>query len=316
MKRQLIKLYIVSLSLFFAACLEDDKNPLDPSGSSNVIEFLDIASPASPQTAVYPLWVSTFSVAPSAEFSVPINYSGANSNDRDIEVTLEVDPTMVDEYNTQNGTSYQVLDPALYSMESMTVTIPKGQRRVDIPITILPELFDLSINYVIPLRIVSSSSGVISKNFGAALFATVVKNKFDGVYAVDGTMFDALGAFTGFYPTTVELRTIDGVTCSRFDTELGSPLHGIIQNGTGALFVFGNFSIQFTFDVDGNVVNAVNNQPPGGNNRFGKLGVGVNKMTFDANGIPVEMEVQYIMTQNGSDRATFTETWTYIGPRD
>lgn len=315
MKRQLIKICIVSLSLFFAACLDDDKNPLDPSGTYNVIEFMDIASPASSQTAVYPLWISTFSVSPEDEFVVPINFSGPNSNDSDIEVTIEVDPVMVAEYNAQNNKAYQVLDPSLYSIESMTVTIPKGQKRVEIPVTVYPDLFNLSINYVLPLRIVSSSSGVISKNFGAALFGTVVKNKFDGVYDVTGTMTDALGAFTGYYPTVVQLITIDGVTNSRYDTQLGSNLHGIIQNGTGDLFVFGNFSIQFTFDNDGNVIDAVNNQPPGGNNRYGKLGVGVNKMTFDGDGIPIKLEVQYIMIQNGSDRATFTETWTYKGPR-
>jgi hypothetical protein len=314
MKRQLIKICIVSFSLFFAGCLDDEKNPLDPGGSYNVIEFMDIASPASSQTALYPLWISTFSVAPSAELTVPINYSGPNSNDKDIEITLEIDPVMVEEYNVQNNKAYQILDPALYSIPSMTVTIPKGESRVEIPVTIFPELFDLSVNYVLPLRIVSSSSGVISKNFGAALFGTVVKNKFDGVYAVDGTMVDALGGFSGgYYPTTVELITVDGVTCNRYDTDLGSNLHGIIQVGTGSLFVFGTFSVQFEFDNDGNVVDARNGVASA--TRSGKLGVGVNKMTFDSDGTPVEMEVQYIMVQSGADRATFTETWTYIGPR-
>jgi hypothetical protein len=321
MKKQLIKIFTVALSLFFAGCLEDDRNPLDPSGSSNVVEFLDIASPSSPQTAPHPLWVSAFSVAPSAEFMITLSFSGPNSNGSDIDVTLEVDPLMIDAYNDAIGTSYEVLDPSLYSIASMTVTIPKGKTKVQIPITVFPDLFDLSINYALPLRIVSTSSGVISKNFGSALFGTVVKNKYDGVYAVDGNMFDALGGFSdGFYPTEVELITVDGVTNRRFDTQLGSNLHGIIQVGTGSLFVFGNFSIQFEFDgavgSPNAVVDAYNTQPPGGNNRYGKLGVGVNQMTFDGDGIPIEMEVQYIMIQNGTDRATFTETWTYLRPRD
>lgn len=315
MKTQLAKIFIVLLSLFFAACLDDEKNPLDPSESYNVIEFIDIASPASSQTAVYPLWIATFSVSPSAQFNIPINYSGPNTNDRDIELTLEIDPVMIDEYNIENNKAYQLLDPSFYTMESMTVTIPKGQSRVEIPVTIFPELFDLSINYVLPLRIVSSSSGVISKNFGAALFGTVVKNKFDGVYDVTGSMVDALGTFIGYYPTVVELRTVDGVTCNRYDTQVGSNLHGIIRISDQGIFVFGNFSIQFKFDSDGNVISATNNQPPGAANRTGKLGAGVNKMTFDANGIPIQMEVQYIMVQGGVDRATFTETWTYRGPR-
>jgi hypothetical protein len=333
MKRQLIKICIVSLSLFFAACLDDDKNPLDPAGSSNVIEFLDIAVPASSQTAVHPLWVVSFGVSPEAEFNLILSSSGANSNDKDIEVTLEVDPLMIDAYNEQNDTHYEVLEDDLYSMASMTVTIPKGSKQVEIPVTVFPDQFDLSVNYALPLRIVSSTSGVISKNFGAALFGTVVKNKFDGEYEIlagDGSMVETTNPnFVGYYPkNSIYLSTVNGNTVNYSDNEYGAD--HIFYTGTG-LSQWGGFGAQFAFsltDVDeggGTTSNAVtsvvNKYGQGNNNRRALLDVSggaVNKMFFNADGTPNRLEVWYIMYQiNGCacNRAIWKEKFTYVGPR-
>jgi hypothetical protein len=302
-------------SLFAGAltsCLDED--PLhDSSKSENIIEFFDIGAISSPVDASYPLYVSTFKLSEAEQFDVIISYSGALSNDEDITVNVELDPIALEKYNAEQGGVYEVLPESLYTAPSFTVTIPKGQTKAVLRFSLNTINFDFSKAYALPLTIVSSSKGVISGNFGTAIFSVGGKNKFDGVYAVEGTMVDAFGAFTGFYPTEIEFRTIDANTVNRYDRELGSNLHGIIQNGTGALFVFGTFSIQFDLDEDGTVTDARNSVASA--TRSGKLGTGINKMTFKADGTPDTMEVTYIMVQSGSDRAVFTETLTYIGER-
>ncbi|MDK9933227.1 hypothetical protein M1M82_27205, partial [Klebsiella pneumoniae] len=56
---------------------------------------------------------------------------------------------------------------------------------------------------------------------------------------------------------------------------------------------------------------------PAGNGRSGQLDPsGVNKMTFDADGKPKEINVSYFMLQPGSTvRCKFTEKFVYKGAR-
>lgn len=315
MKKLLISCIVLILGAgFLISCLDED--PLfNPAKSENIIEFFDIGEIASPADAIYPLYVSSFTLSPASEFNVIISYSGANGNDRDITVNLELSQIALDQYNADQDQNYEILPESLYTVPGLTVTIPKGQTKANLKFILKTQDFDLEKAYALPLKIVSSSHGTISGNFSTAIFAVGAKNKFDGVFSVTGNMVDALGTFRGFYPTTVELRTVNAVTNNHFDIDLGTPLHGIVRISDGALFVFGNFSIQFEFDNDGNVVAARNTQPPGAGNRTGKLGTGINKMTFKPDGTPDKLEVTYIMTQAGADRATFTETWTYLRER-
>lgn len=322
MKKQIIKLGVLFLSLFTVACLDDEKNPLDPEGSANILEFANISIPASGQNSVHPLYVVSFGVSPSSEFDVILSYSGPNGNSKDIDVTLEVDPIAVDEYNAQNGTSYQLLDANLYSIPNMTVTIPKGQTKLEVPVTVYPDQYDLSVNYALPLRIVSSSSGIISQSWGAVIFATVVKNKYDGEYKIDeGSMLETTNpAFVGYYPkNSIYLQTVNGNTVNYFDNEFGLQGH-IFWTGTG-LSYWGGFSAQFQIDdATGDVISVVNAFGQGNNNRTGFLdATGVNKFTFEADGVtPKTLEISYYFKQlNGCacDRVFWKEKYVYVGPR-
>jgi hypothetical protein len=321
MKNRILKISIAFLSVFFAACLDDDKNNLDPSGASNILEFANISIPASGQNAVHPLYVVSFGVSPSAEFDVIISYSGPNSNDKSIDITLEVDPIALADYNTQNGTNYEVLADDQYDIASMTVTMPAGQTKLNLPVTVYPDKYDLTKNFALPLRIVSASSGVISQNWGAAIFGTVVKNKYDGEYTATGTMLETTNPnFVGYYPKySIYLTTVNGNTNNYLDNEYGLQGH-LFWTGTG-LSYWGGFSAQFQFDdATGDVVSVVNAYGQGNNNRVGNLDpTGVNKVTFEADGVtPKTIQVSYFFKQlNGCacNRVYWNETYTYVGPR-
>lgn len=330
--KKIIKLYMLLASAaLLSSCLEDETAPLDPSGSQNIIEFYDPSVPSSPAGAIYPAWTTAFSVSPEAQLVQTISYSGPNANDKDIQLTLEIDPVALDAFNEQmealGSSTYSLLPAENYTIPSMVVTIPKGQTRVDVPITVYPDQFDLSRSFAIPLRIASASSGVISAHFSVAILATVVKNKYDGIYTVEGSMVDVTNpAFEGIYPKTVELRTVDGVTVNYFDRGENLAGHVFLNTATGGGTYWGGFIAQFKFDgaagASNEIISVVNALGQGNNNRSAKLDPAAGALhtfTFEDDGVtPKTMEVWYIMRQENTstDRAFWKETYTYVGPRD
>ena len=197
MKNKFIGVFIVMLSALLSSCLDDGKATLDPSTTQNVIEFLDPSVPSSPAGAIYPAYANSLSLVPQATIEQIISYSGPTGNSKDIELTLAVDPIALQDYNKQmtdglygksplNGSTYELLPAANYSIESTKIVIPSGETKVTLAITVFPDKFDFSKNYALPIRIVSSSSGVISAHFSVAILSIGVRNSYDGVYEIVG----------------------------------------------------------------------------------------------------------------------------------
>lgn len=198
MKHTLLKVGVLLLGVvFLTGCLDDKDYTLDPSGTSNIIQFLDPSVPASPSGAMYPAYATSFKLAPSATYEVSISNAGPKDNKSDVVLTLGVDPSALELYNIQmetgiygneplNGTTYDLMPDNLYDLASTTVTIPAGQKTVTISITVYPELFDFSKNYALPLRIVSASSGILSEHYSVGIFGIGVRNKYDGIYKITG----------------------------------------------------------------------------------------------------------------------------------
>jgi hypothetical protein len=195
--KKLINYFLALFAVTLGSCLDDDKAVLDPSGSNNIIEFADMSVPSSPAGSVYPAYSNSFVLAPQVELIQEVNFAGPNGNDRDIQLTLAVDPAALELYNKHmhdglygkpglNGTEFDLMPTENYTIPNLNVTIPKGQTRAQISITVFPEKFDFSKNFAIPLRIVSASSGIISKNFSVAILGIGVRNNYDGIYEIMG----------------------------------------------------------------------------------------------------------------------------------
>lgn len=243
MKKNIIRIVAVLLGFASVACLDDNKYALDPSGSENVIEFLDNSVPNSPAGAVYPLWTKVTEVAPSFVFEQTISYSGPNSNNKDIDLLVEVDPAALAEYNQQMtdvlfDDTYPIMPPSYYDFPPTMVTIPKGKNKVTFEITVFPDQFDLSQTFALPLRITSASDGLLSQHFSAGLFVVVVKNIYDGIYNItEGKIIRNSGTgpdpvFGGDYslvpPIKIPFVTITGTTTAFQPTwKEGSPVGGI-----------------------------------------------------------------------------------------
>jgi hypothetical protein len=193
MKKYKSMLYLMAGLVLFNACLDED--PMyDPDKSENIIEFFDLQAPSSPVDAPHHMFVNSFPISASEEFSVLISYSGAHDNDKDITVKVGIDEQAMRDYNESEGTSFELMPPAFYSVPTLDVTIPKGQTKAFLTFNVNTSLFDFAKKYALPLRIVSSSSGVISGNFGVAIFNVGAKNQYDGDYHSFGTRWNFASA--------------------------------------------------------------------------------------------------------------------------
>jgi hypothetical protein len=316
MKNILTKIGLFAVAMVtLTSCLDED--PLfDPDKVENVIEFYDIGLIAS-VNSVYPLYVNSFNEAESVDLNIIVSYSGAQDNTRDITVKFRVDAAALAEYNTSEGTKYEVLPPDLYGIDAMEVTIPSGQRQVVKTIKVFTNKFDFTKSYALPLTITESSFGIISGNFETAIYAVGAKNKYDGIYEVSGTFVDRTNAnFKPIYPYEAELRTITGSTVQRWDHVYGGQDY-YFNTGTG-ISRYGSYSAIFEMAANGDVVSVVNAYgQPSSNGRSAMLDPsGVNKFTI-VSGTDKTLVVSYYMMQpTGTIRCVFQETFKYLRDRD
>ena len=176
---------------------------------------MDGSIPTNPSGAIYPVYTNTTEIVPEFTVELPVSFSGPNGNSEDIQLTLAVDPAALAAYNKQmeddlGGSTYSLMPDDYYSFTSTSLTIPKGQTKASVSVTVFPDKFDLTKNFVVPIRIVSASSGILSAHFSVALVAVVVKNAYDGIYDVlDGQVIRLVN---GVQDTNLGGQYVEGLT--------------------------------------------------------------------------------------------------------
>lgn len=124
----------------------------------------------------------------------------------DVKVSLVLNPALIGDYNSSNGTSHDVAPDNLYTIlnpadsAGYIVTIPKGEYTGYLQIKINPRAY-LGSDYALGFQISRvPSSYLISSNLGSGITAIGVKNDWDGVYSYKGYSLRAGDAdLTGFF---------------------------------------------------------------------------------------------------------------------
>jgi hypothetical protein len=177
-------LCVVGLS----SCLKNKNEQPDFSATTPVVE-LPVNSPMG-DGSVNSLSTSLTQSDTPSTYSFYVNYAASSTKATDINVTLSVSPSSIDNYNAAHSDDEPIviMPPAAYTMPT-TVTIPAGQRRVQVPIKAISKLLDPNFTYGIPVTITDASGEVISKNFASLVIKVAVKNMYDGVYSYKGYIF-------------------------------------------------------------------------------------------------------------------------------
>jgi hypothetical protein len=323
MKKSSIKIIslLVVVTLAMTSCLNDLEDFMGQFSGSPAIAELSEAANAATGT------VSREIINPlvSKEFTLRVNIAAVNAVSAATTVTLAIDNTLIDAYNTAKGlTGAAAAIPvplAALTIASYDVVIPAGKREFDWTFTINPTLVPNVVDkfYILPIKIASVNNGVvISGNYNSKLIRVLSRNQWDGMYTVTGTMTDAASAsLSGYYPHDIELITSSGTVCSVYDETIGGYYYPILSGGS--LSYYGSFGLNITFDKTTNTVTAMSNywgvvsntraaaiDPSGANS--------VNSTTKDIT-LKYFMLQPSVITAAPNIRCRMNEVWKYNGPR-
>lgn len=312
------------------SCLKKADGVHDEETAGNVVEFANTGDNVASASSKYPRFaidLGKMNEGDQVSFNLNVSYSGKENAPQDITVNIALDQATLDLFNTQNGTNYVAPGAGIVEFPT-SVVIKKGTRKTtaEIKVTRTPD-FDFGVNYALPLKITSATTGTISGNFGNAVYSFAARNKYDGIYQVEALtpMTDVVAPnLVGYYPVEMAMITYTGNSIYMYDiNSYFSPgAYHPIKNGTSPS-AYGSFSPIFYFDENGNITEVSNyyGQESGGLKRSGVIDPsGVNKVTFNADGTIASFEVKYIMTQSNATpfapRTYFHEKFTYTGDRD
>ncbi|MBN1109097.1 MAG: DUF1735 domain-containing protein [Bacteroidales bacterium] len=238
-------------------------------------------------------------------------------------VTLALDPALVTAYNTERSLTGDAaaipMPTAALSISSYEVTIPAGELEADWVMSVdaaqVPDI--VAKVYLIPAKIVSATNGVIvSGNFGTKLMRVLSRNKYDGIYTVNGTFEDYItAAWSGDYPKTIYLITTGQYTVDRYEADYG--LYGyIFFTGTG-LSYFGGWTPYFEFDASDNLVAVPNSTfDPAPRSRNSQVAVGEAPNVYVTATRSMDIAFNFIQANvTPSVRSLIKEQYTFVGPR-
>ena len=157
MKRSIITLFVLLGAL--TAC---ERYDADDHKFGNVV-YLDVSQTSPVQLATFSNNRATYDCTLQAALAYPAG--------QDVQVSLEVDPSLVADYNARYGTAWPMLDAKYYALSTESATITAG-RTVSDPVTLqLKELMGegeeqtgalpLDETYLVPVRISGASMEVL-----------------------------------------------------------------------------------------------------------------------------------------------------------
>jgi hypothetical protein len=250
---------IINIVVYFfflaglSSCLKDKTmiGPDSPGAVKHVVEFLNPAVISSSSLDKTPLYVMSYDITPSAELNIQVSYSGGGGAPNDIHVKVALDANAIKAANDEQEADMIALPSTLYTVSSLDVVIPKGEKTATLKFTLTPDKFDLSKAYALALKIesVTGTNAPISGNFGLIVVSVGAKNKWDGIYKVTGTMVDANGLYKGVYPTECAMISAGANSVIYYQQEVDYPNFLVENIATGGL---ANTGIRPKFIIDAN----------------------------------------------------------------
>jgi hypothetical protein len=235
-------------------------------------------------------------------------------------VKLQSSPTLIDDYNTANGTSLVELPAASYTLldDINAVTFQPGEAIKEVKISVDQSQLDLSQAYALAFSVADPGVAVINSSLKDGIYNIGVKNKYDGNYTMDMTLkgWGAYGISDGptlTWPSNVQFVTNGAASVTMTNDATGTNLQPAFTSA-GDITQFGATNPQFTFDPNTDQLIDVDNlTPDDGRGRDFHINAAAGPSYFD----PATRSVvlHYIMVQTGRPDQTIDITLTYVGPR-
>lgn len=243
-------------------------------------------------------------------------------------VTLSNSQALLDAYNDEHDTEFELLPAGSYTVTAAsgvtvsgnTWTLNMAAKELDrsISISLNKALLDLSKQYAFGLEITNSTLGEPSLGTGTGIVNILIKNDYDGVYNLTGTMADAGAALDGMWDVDYHLITTGANSVVGWDPNVYEDYYIPIYNGTTPSG-YGAYCPIFTFDPVTKKVTTVTNiwGQPASNGRYAAIDPsGVNE--WDP--VTRDIKVKFFMYQPSvvplpNPRVVFDWTLEYKGAR-
>jgi len=262
-------------------------------------------------------------------------------------IKLEQNAGIITKYNTDHAETFEELPSTYYTFggdggysktaTGYNVNFASGVFSQNFKLNIDGSKWtDLGKKYALAFRV--TDWGGIKKT--AATSDTImvfvsIKNKWDGVYGVAGSMVDVTNATLGHIneyltsanntigvtaPMEYELRTLSPTKCIVYDNHFFGGNYVPIRSGTG-YSQYGSFAVTVEFDPVTDKVVAVTNTygQPASNTRSGRLDPSGTVNAYDAATktitIKYNMLQPSVVTTSPFVRTTWNEVWTYLRAR-
>lgn len=157
-----MKRYLITLFALLAVLTSCERFDADDHKFGNVV-YLNVSQTSPVQLATFSNNRATYDCTLQAALTYPAG--------QDVQVSLEVDPSLVADYNARYGTQWPMLDTKYYALSSETATIPAGRTTSDVVTLQLKELMGegdeqtgalpLDETYLVPIRISGASIDVL-----------------------------------------------------------------------------------------------------------------------------------------------------------
>jgi hypothetical protein len=240
-----------------------------------------------------------------------------------LDVVISQDAAAVAAYNTAHNTKYVALPEDSYTIDAgnprsgddWTLKFDAGEFAKPVRIQLDATKLDLSKQYAFGFKLKDAAGNAISNAYNNLIVEVGVKNKYDGIYEVTGTLVDlAVSTLGGYYPLSWDLRTSGSSSVKIYDRLTGTQTH-LITSG-GALSQYGTFGLDVTFDPASDAIASIKSPyEPAANTRAAALDEsGENR--YDA--ATKTVKIKYFMLQPSvitPYRTSFDETWVYKGAR-
>ncbi len=326
--------FLAALSMVGVGCLKDkpyDNGDIQSNRATGAVpKVVEIKLTASNATnrKVFAFGVmnrdTTFNI-------VPVNLATAETASEDINVTLQIDKSIIDNLNHMNDsinnatgsslvTDYAIPTPSMYTIinPGLVVTIPKGQNTGYLQLKLNPT------NYIsghwafgFSIKSVDKSAYTISGNLANGTSIILIKNKYDGLYQLTlNTMgWAAYGISDGVsrtWPTNASIITTGEKSVSLATNE-GGDLQPAFDAG-GGVTAFGATQVQFTFDLNTNAITDIRNLvPDDGRGRAFVPNPAVADNRYDP--ATKTIYAAYLMKQNGRPDQKIFDTLVYKASR-
>lgn len=241
-------------------------------------------------------------------------------------VTITNTQAFLDDYNTANGTAFELLPTSAYTItpesgvtvsgNTWTINLAPGELARPIYIELDKSQMDLSKSYAFGLKITQTTVGSPA-SASTVIVNPLVINKYDGAYEVTGTMTDAaVGTITGDFPMEYHLITTGERSVVGWSVKWEYYYVDILSSGAES--VYGSFCPEFLFDANDNIIAVTNAYgQPASNGRYAQLDPsGINKWDPATGNI----DVKFFMFQPSvvplpNPRVSFSWHMAYTGKR-